>query len=185
MPYHYAKHRKPVTDVLRQTVTDDLPEIADIHDPALRHGAVEAWAYALACSDFRRIADIPPACGSAWNFGSDSISVQFEGLGCTWDDEACPEEIKPSAAIHLAFDKLQLGDLTLGLSVRPRLGQGGSHRVHVGFDAFANEASRLSPVFASHGVSDRRRPLAACDGSVPSGRAPRREQAHRFRSRPP
>ena len=60
MPYHYAKHRKPITDALRRSVTEDLPEIADIADPALRSAAVEAWAYALACSDFERIADIPP-----------------------------------------------------------------------------------------------------------------------------
>lgn len=60
MPYHYAKHRRPVTDSMRQSVTDDLPEIADIKDPDLRKGAVEAWVYALACSDFARIADIPP-----------------------------------------------------------------------------------------------------------------------------
>lgn len=60
MPYHYAKHRRPVTDAMRQSVTDDLPEIADIKDPELRKGAVEAWVYALACSDFARITDIPP-----------------------------------------------------------------------------------------------------------------------------
>ena len=60
MPYHYAKPRRPITDALRQTVTEDLPEIADIADPALREGAIEAWAYSLARSDFPRIADIPP-----------------------------------------------------------------------------------------------------------------------------
>jgi putative nucleotidyltransferase with HDIG domain len=60
MPYHYAKHRREITDALRRTVTEDLPEIADIADPELRRGAVEAWAYALVCSDFARIADIPP-----------------------------------------------------------------------------------------------------------------------------
>ncbi len=60
MPYYYAKHRRSVTDAMRQSVTDDLPEIADIKDPDLRKGAVEAWVYALACSDFARIADIPP-----------------------------------------------------------------------------------------------------------------------------
>ncbi len=60
MPYHYAKHRRAVTDAMRQSVMDDLPEIADINDPDLRRGAVEAWVYALACSEFARIADIPP-----------------------------------------------------------------------------------------------------------------------------
>ncbi len=60
MPYHYAKHRRPITDALRQTVVEDLPEIVDIADVGLRQGAIEAWAYALACSDFARISDIPP-----------------------------------------------------------------------------------------------------------------------------
>src|ERR1700712_3407637 len=60
MPYHYAKPRRAVTDSLRQGVTADLPEIAEIKNADLREGAVEAWAYALACSDFACIADIPP-----------------------------------------------------------------------------------------------------------------------------
>jgi putative nucleotidyltransferase with HDIG domain len=60
MPYHYAKHRRPITDALRHSIVQDLPEITDIADPALRQGAIEAWAYALACSDFGRVADIPP-----------------------------------------------------------------------------------------------------------------------------
>jgi putative nucleotidyltransferase with HDIG domain len=60
MSYHYAKPRRSIDAALRQTVTDDLPEIADITDSALREGAIEAWAYSLACSDFARIADIPP-----------------------------------------------------------------------------------------------------------------------------
>jgi hypothetical protein len=51
MPYHDAKHRRPVTDAMRRGVTDELPEIADIEDPGLRKGAVEAWVYALACSE--------------------------------------------------------------------------------------------------------------------------------------
>ncbi len=60
MTYHYAKPRRPVTDALRQSVVEDLPEIADIADAGLRQGAIEAWAYALARSDFARITDIPP-----------------------------------------------------------------------------------------------------------------------------
>ena len=60
MVYHYAKCRRPVDDALRATVTEDLPEIADIADPNLRRGAIEAWAYSLACSEFDRIADVPP-----------------------------------------------------------------------------------------------------------------------------
>ena len=51
--------RRPVTDALRQTVLQDLPELADVSNEELRRKAVEAWAYALAESSFQRIADIP------------------------------------------------------------------------------------------------------------------------------
>ena len=59
MPYHYATHRKPVTDALRRTVTETCQR-SPISALELRAKTVEAWAYALACSDFARIADIPP-----------------------------------------------------------------------------------------------------------------------------
>lgn len=72
MPYHYATHRKPITDALRRTVAEDLPETAEIRDADLRTKAVEAWAYALACSDFDRIADIPPE-------GNPGVSVLKRG----------------------------------------------------------------------------------------------------------
>jgi putative nucleotidyltransferase with HDIG domain len=50
---------RPVTDALRATVLEDLPELAHIRDEELRHKAVEAWAYALAETDFPRISAIP------------------------------------------------------------------------------------------------------------------------------
>jgi putative nucleotidyltransferase with HDIG domain len=60
MTYHYAQARREITEALRRSINEDLPEIADIGDERLRTGAVEAWAYALVRSDFQRIADIPP-----------------------------------------------------------------------------------------------------------------------------
>jgi putative nucleotidyltransferase with HDIG domain len=56
----YLTQITPITDALRATVREDLPEIANISDPKLAAGAVEAWAYALSRSSFRRITDIPP-----------------------------------------------------------------------------------------------------------------------------
>jgi putative nucleotidyltransferase with HDIG domain len=41
-------------------VIDDFPEIALIPDDDLRTKAVEAWSYALCCSNFQRITDLPP-----------------------------------------------------------------------------------------------------------------------------
>ncbi len=58
------------------------------------------------------------------------------------EQRGVPEEIKPSSAIHLAFDKLQLRDLTLCLAVRPWPGQGGSDRVQVGFDALSERGKQ-------------------------------------------
>src|SRR5215216_529931 len=58
---HFLDRRlsRPVTDALRATVLEDLPELAQIHDEELRHKAIEAWAYALAETDFPRITAIP------------------------------------------------------------------------------------------------------------------------------
>lgn len=50
---------RPITDELRRSVVEDLPEIDGISDPALREGVVEAWAIALAGSSFGRIREIP------------------------------------------------------------------------------------------------------------------------------
>lgn len=60
MNHHYASLRRPITDATRTAVVEDFPEIALIPDAGLRAKAVEAWSYALCCSDFGRITDIPP-----------------------------------------------------------------------------------------------------------------------------
>lgn len=64
-PYdkHSGSPRKApiVTEALRATVRQDLPEIEHITDPELRRLVVEAWAYALAGSSFRSIRELPPA----------------------------------------------------------------------------------------------------------------------------
>jgi 23S rRNA maturation-related 3'-5' exoribonuclease YhaM len=58
--HHYAGLRRPITDTTRQWVVEDFPEIGLIADETMRTRAVEAWSYALCCSDFQRIVDIPP-----------------------------------------------------------------------------------------------------------------------------
>jgi 23S rRNA maturation-related 3'-5' exoribonuclease YhaM len=60
MPHHYAKPRRPVSQSVRDSVIEDFPEIALIADETLRALSVEAWSYALCCSDFARITEIPP-----------------------------------------------------------------------------------------------------------------------------
>lgn len=55
-----GRPRRDITELARQQVLEDFPEIAMVPDEALRAKVVEAWAYALACSDFSRIAEIPP-----------------------------------------------------------------------------------------------------------------------------
>jgi 23S rRNA maturation-related 3'-5' exoribonuclease YhaM len=60
MPHHYAALRRPITAETRNSVVEDFSEIAWIQDADLRAKAVEAWSYALCCSDFQRITDIPP-----------------------------------------------------------------------------------------------------------------------------
>lgn len=44
---------------LRKSILEDLPEIEWISDPALRQGAIDAWALALEKSSFSRISEIP------------------------------------------------------------------------------------------------------------------------------
>lgn len=51
--------RRPITDAVRQTVLDDLPELANVQNEELQRKIVEAWAYALCESSFGRITDIP------------------------------------------------------------------------------------------------------------------------------
>jgi 23S rRNA maturation-related 3'-5' exoribonuclease YhaM len=50
---------RPITDELRQTVIEDLPEISLIQNEELRNKVVEAWAYALAESSFDRVTSLP------------------------------------------------------------------------------------------------------------------------------
>jgi len=67
MALHYVTQQRAITDALRQSVMEDLPELADIGDAALRAKAVEAWAFALAHSSFGRISDIPPGGNPGMN----------------------------------------------------------------------------------------------------------------------
>ncbi|QFY63523.1 HD domain-containing protein (plasmid) [Rhizobium grahamii] len=60
MTYHYPTLRRAITPETRRGVIDDFPEITQISNQTLREGVIEAWAYALCCSDFGRICDIPP-----------------------------------------------------------------------------------------------------------------------------
>ena len=60
MAYHFVTPRRQADAAMRRGIREDLPEIADIRDPDLRDKAVEAWAYALSCSSFARIIDVPP-----------------------------------------------------------------------------------------------------------------------------
>jgi putative nucleotidyltransferase with HDIG domain len=55
-----APPRRPITEELRQSVIEDLPELAWITSGDLRAKTIEAWAYALAESSFSRITDLPP-----------------------------------------------------------------------------------------------------------------------------
>jgi len=60
MQHHYSTLRRAITDIVRAGVLEDLPEIDLVTDPTLRAGVIEAWSYALCCSGFDRITDIPP-----------------------------------------------------------------------------------------------------------------------------
>ena len=57
MGLHYVTQQRPITDALRRSVTEDLPEIGQIGNADLRRKAVEAWAFALSHSSFGRITD--------------------------------------------------------------------------------------------------------------------------------
>jgi putative nucleotidyltransferase with HDIG domain len=50
---------RPITDELRQTVVEDLPEVSLIQNEDLRNKVVEAWAHALAESSFDRVTSLP------------------------------------------------------------------------------------------------------------------------------
>ena len=53
------RRSRPITDDLRHTVIEDLPEVALIQNGDLRNKVIEAWAYALAESSFDRITSLP------------------------------------------------------------------------------------------------------------------------------
>jgi putative nucleotidyltransferase with HDIG domain len=57
--YAYPREFRPVTEELRKTVLEDLPELANVKDEVLRRRAIEAWALAIAGSSFKRIREIP------------------------------------------------------------------------------------------------------------------------------
>ena len=57
-PGHHIA-RRPVTDALRRSIVEDLPEIDDIEDDELRAKVIEGWAYSLSGSSFERISDMP------------------------------------------------------------------------------------------------------------------------------
>lgn len=67
MALHYVTQQKPITDALRRTVVEDLPEIEQIENLALRTKAIEAWVFALAHSSFGRISDIEPGGNPGMN----------------------------------------------------------------------------------------------------------------------
>src|SRR5579864_8359050 len=52
-------------------------------------------------------------------------------------NKASAEQVELCSAVHLAFDELQLCDLTLGLTVRPRLGHRRGDGGPIGDDALA------------------------------------------------
>ena len=55
-------------------------------------------------------------CQSAPNNGSDAILMES---GIDEPDHAGLQKVDFASAVHLALDQLELGDLPLGLSVRP------------------------------------------------------------------
>lgn len=58
---HLQSLMSKVTDDLRQRVRDELPELSEMRDQSLRDKSVEAWAIALANSNYPSISAIPPS----------------------------------------------------------------------------------------------------------------------------
>src|SRR3984957_14994910 len=67
MGLHFVTQQRPITDALRRTVVEDLPEIEQVQNLVLRTKAIEAWAFALSHSSFGRISDIPPGGNPGMN----------------------------------------------------------------------------------------------------------------------
>jgi hypothetical protein len=57
-------------------------------------------------------------------------------FGC-WGKEASTEQVEVRASIHLPFDELELGDLTFGLTVGPRLAHRCGDSTSIRDNAFA------------------------------------------------
>jgi len=55
-------------------------------------------------------------CENAPNRGSDALLMASQISGA---DDACLQQVDLAPTIHLAFNELQLGDLPLGLTIRP------------------------------------------------------------------
>lgn len=59
MNFQAGRLKRPITDAIKASVVEDLPEINDIKNADLRQKAIDAWAYALCESSFARVRDIP------------------------------------------------------------------------------------------------------------------------------
>jgi len=59
MNFNVSCLKRPITDSVKASVVEDLPEINDITDANLRQKVIDAWAYSLCGSSFERIRDIP------------------------------------------------------------------------------------------------------------------------------
>ena len=59
MNYLDRRKARPITDALRATVLEDLPELVGVKDEELRRKAIEAWAYSLSETSFPRVSAIP------------------------------------------------------------------------------------------------------------------------------
>ncbi len=75
---------------------------------------------------------IPPSRGS--KLGSDALSMMIAGF-MQRPQQSGWQKVEVGAAVHLAFHELELGDLSLNLTIGPRLGANSGH-------AFGNKVLR-------------------------------------------
>jgi hypothetical protein len=61
-------------------------------------------------------------------------------------EKSCAEEIEFRAAVHLAFDELELGDLAFGLSVGPGFEECGGDCAFVGVKPIREGSDRTTRV---------------------------------------
>jgi len=59
LPGDRQQTARVIPDALRQSILEDLPEIADIGSEDLRDKVIAGWAYSLSGSSFARISDLP------------------------------------------------------------------------------------------------------------------------------